>query len=142
MIADANPDATVGYCLAAPAEWDIEVFYDGECPLCRREIDFLRRLDRRGRIRFTNIAAEDFDSEGLGIDFNRLMAEIHGRLPDGRWIVGVEVFRRLYAAVGWGWLVAVSRSPGVAQVLARAYRLFARNRLRWTGRCTSVCRAR
>ena len=27
-----------------------EVFYDGECPLCVREIRMLRRLDRRGRI--------------------------------------------------------------------------------------------
>ena len=32
---------------------DVEVFYDGDCPLCTREIRLLRRLDRRGRIRFT-----------------------------------------------------------------------------------------
>ena len=70
------------------------------------------------------------------------MAEIHGRLPDGRWIRGVEVFRRLYAAVGWRRLAAATRWPGVRQALEAAYRLFARNRLRWTGRCPSACRRR
>ena len=33
------------------------------------------------------------------------MAQIHGRLPDGTWLQGVEVFRRLYAAIGFGSLV-------------------------------------
>ena len=31
------------------------------------------------------------------------------RLPDGTWVEGVEVFRRLYAAVGFTRLAAVSR---------------------------------
>ena len=56
---------------------------------------------------------------------------------DGTWIQGVEVFRRLYAAVGFGWLVTVSRWPGISQLLDRAYVVFARNRVRWFGRCTA-----
>jgi predicted DCC family thiol-disulfide oxidoreductase YuxK len=74
-----------------------------------------------------------------------LLAEIHGRLPDGTWVTGVEVFRRLYAAVGCRRLVALSRCPGLRHALDIAYRVFARNRLRWTGRCTSSnssCRVR
>lgn len=71
----------------------------------------------------------------LGADRATLMARIHGRLPDGTWIEGVEVFRRLYAAVGFGPLVMLSRLPGVAQVADAAYALFARNRLKLTGRC-------
>ena len=63
------------------------------------------------------------------------MAEIHARLPDGSVIRGVEVFRRLYAAVGFGPLVALTRLPGISQLLDAAYGLFAKNRLRLTGRC-------
>lgn len=48
---------------------------------------------------------------------------------------GVEVFRRLYAAVGFGPLAALTRLPGVAQLLDLGYRWFAKNRLRLTGRC-------
>lgn len=63
---------------------DIEVFYDGDCPLCSREIAMLRRLDRRQRIRFVDIAAPGFDASAMGASREALMARIHGRLPDGR----------------------------------------------------------
>lgn len=114
----------------------VEVFFDGACPLCVREIDLLKRKDAgRGNIRFTDIAAPGFDASALGIDYEALMARIHGRLPDGTWIEGVEVFRRLYTAVGWGRAVALTRAPGIRTALELGYRVFAKNRLRWTGRC-------
>lgn len=120
--------------------WDVEVFYDGDCPLCMREIRMLRGRDKRGRIQFTNIAADGFDPATLGLDHATLMGKIHGRLPGGELIEGVEVFRRLYAAVGFDWLVAASRAPGVSQLLDAAYQAFAKNRLRLTGRCADgVC---
>lgn len=121
-------------------EFDIEVFFDGDCPICRREIAWLRRLDRRKRIRFTDIAPLDPAGTIDGVAWAELMAEIHGRLPDGRWIKGVEVFRHLYAAVGFGPLVKVSRWVGIDQVLEAAYAAFARRRLRWTNRCDASCR--
>lgn len=114
-----------------------EVFFDGACPLCRREITMLERLDRgRGRIRFTDIAAPDFDAYAIGRTPADLMARIHGRLPDGSLVSGVEVFRQLYAAVGFGPLVALTRIPGISHALDAGYALFAKNRLRITGRCT------
>jgi predicted DCC family thiol-disulfide oxidoreductase YuxK len=121
------------------SSWEVEVFFDGACPLCRREITMLRRLDRQSRIRFTDIAAESFSALDSGIEFERLMAEIHGRLRDGSWITGVEVFRRLYTAVGFGGIVALTRFPGIRHLLDLGYRIFARNRLRWTGRCSTTC---
>ena len=103
---------------AAVDAWQVEVFFDGDCPLCRKEIAMLRRLDRRDRIRFTDIAASDFSAAALGTTHEALMAEIHGRLPGGEWIQGVEVFRRLYAAVGFGPLVALTRVPGASHLLS------------------------
>lgn len=102
----------------------------------------LRRWDRHDRIRFTDIAASEFNPDEVGVGHDELMAEIHARLPDGTLIRGVEVFRRLYTAVGCGRLVAVTRWPGVRQVLEMGYRLFARHRLRLTGRCDTTCQAR
>lgn len=117
------------------ASFDVEVFFDGDCPLCVREIGWLRKLDRHGRIRFTNIASPMFSPNELGKTMDELMAEIHGRLPNGEWITGVEVFRQLYTAIGIGPLVKLTRLPGVSHGLDWGYRVFARNRLRWTGRC-------
>lgn len=116
---------------------EIEVLYDGDCPLCDREVKMLRRLDRKQRIGFTNIAAAEFEAGDYGLTQNELMAEIHARLPDGSWIRGVEVFRRIYSALGWGRIVSLTRLPVVSQVLEGAYRLFARNRLWITGRCAA-----
>jgi predicted DCC family thiol-disulfide oxidoreductase YuxK len=120
-------------------DFTIEMFYDGDCPLCMRETRFLQKLDRRHRIRFANIAAPDFDPESVGKTHADLMAEIHGRLPDGTWITGVEVFRRLYASVGLGPLVQLTRLPFIKQLMNAGYRLFARNRLKLTGRCDGRC---
>lgn len=122
----------------AQADFDIEVFFDGECPLCKREIAMLQRLDRRKRIRFVDIAAEGFLATSVGIDWQSLMDRIHGRLPDGTVIEGVEVFRRLYSAVGFGPLVMLTRLPGIRQLLELSYRAFAKHRLRLTGRCTEL----
>jgi predicted DCC family thiol-disulfide oxidoreductase YuxK len=120
--------------------FEVEVFFDGECPLCVREINLLRWLDRRGRIRFSDIASPTFDTTKVGLSWQALMDRIHGRLPDGTLIEGVEVFRRLYGAVGFGPLVALTRLPGVSHALDWGYRVFAKNRLKWTGRCKDgVC---
>lgn len=118
-----------------------EVFFDGECPLCRREIAFLRRLDRKGRVCFTDIAAAGFDPTREGLPpWHDLMARIHGReLPSGRVVEGVDVFRALYAAVGFGPIVALTRARPIAAALELGYSAFAARRLRLTGRCDDRC---
>jgi len=45
----------------------ITILYDGDCPLCSREIRFLERRDRgRGRVQFEDIAALSFDPGAYG----------------------------------------------------------------------------
>ena len=119
----------------------VEVFYDGECPLCLREIKLLKWLDRKERIQFTNIAAPDFNATDCEKTPTQFMDEIHGHLPakngqPAQWIIGVEVFRQLYSAVGFGLLVWPTRLPGISHALNLGYQVFAKNRLRLTGRCT------
>ncbi len=116
--------------------WKVEVFFDGDCPLCTKEIRLLRTMDRKRRIRFTDIATPTFDPASMGMTMDDFMERIHGRKRDGTWIEGVEVFRHLYDAVGLGPIVRLTRLPGVSQGLDLAYEKFAKNRLRWTGRCT------
>lgn len=113
----------------------VEVFFDGGCPLCVREINMLRRWDRQQQIRFTDIHAVGFSAEAFGKTYEDLMSRIQGRLPDGTWIEGVEVFRKLYTAVGFGPVVCVTRLPVISQMMTWGYKVFASNRLRLTGRC-------
>lgn len=114
---------------------ELEVFFDGDCPLCLKEINMIRRMDHQQKILFTDIAAPQFDINACGKTMRQLMEEIHARLPDGTWVTGVDVFRLLYSAIGFGWLVVPTRLPGVSHFLDLTYRVFARNRLKLTGRC-------
>jgi predicted DCC family thiol-disulfide oxidoreductase YuxK len=115
---------------------EVELFFDGLCPLCSREINLMKRLDRRGRIRFTDIAAPGFAPPAGGPDAASFMARIHARdLQDGSWIEGVEVFRKTWGALGLRWVMPLTRVWGVRSALDWAYERFAANRLRLTGRC-------
>ena len=128
--------------VSAMGHW-VEVFYDGDCPLCLREIRVLQWFDKtRNRILFTDISASDFEAANYGKQQSDLMAEIHGRMPNGDWIIGVEVFRQLYRAIGLGPLVWISRMPGLSHLLGIGYSFFAKYRLPLTGRCAQdgICK--
>ena len=110
-----------------------EVFYDGQCPLCKREIDMVRRKDKHNRLRLTDIAASDFQPVA-GKDLAELMKEIHGRKANGDFVTGVDVFREIYSRLGFGWLVSASRVPILQQVLDVGYRVFAYLRFKHASR--------
>lgn len=105
-----------------------EVFFDGDCPLCRREIDMIRRKDKSRRLLLTDIAAEEFQPSEVPLE--RLMKEIHGRFSDGTYVVGVDVFREIYERLGFGRVVGLTRWPVVRTLLGFAYSLFSRIRFR------------
>lgn len=120
-------------------EWRFKILVDGGCPLCRREAAMMRRMDKgRGALAIEDISDPAFDPGKYGVSFERLMAHIHGVLPDGRVVTGMEVFRRAYGAVGWGWLLAPTGWPIARWVFDRLYALFARYRLSLTGRRCEV----
>ncbi len=115
--------------------WAFRIFVDGGCPLCRREASFMERLDKgRGRLDVVDIAKPDFDPAPLGTDFQSMMDHIHGQEPDGTLVTGVEVFRRSYTVVGWGWLLNWTKLPIIRTIADAAYRFFAKYRLTFTGR--------
>jgi predicted DCC family thiol-disulfide oxidoreductase YuxK len=137
---DRDRCAVPGDSASRPDVWEIRVLFDGECPLCTREIRLLERLDAgRKRIAFEDLSSSHFEPSDYGLDQATVEARIHGVLPDGRVVEGVEVFARAYSAVGVTWLATLSEWPGFRWVLDRLYVLFAKNRLRLTGRAPKQC---
>lgn len=112
----------------------IKVYFDGECPLCQREIAWLKGRTRPDAVMFQDITKLDPSTGFSEKSRETLMSEIHAQLPDGQWIRGMEVFRRLYSHAGLGFLLAPTRWPILKPLFDRLYTLFARNRLRLTGR--------
>ena len=107
-----------------------EVFYDSHCPMCKSEIEMIRRKDKQGQMKLTDISAADFDATGTGKTLDELMREIHGRYADGSVVVGVEVFREIYGRLGFGFLVKPTRWAIIRWPMDVAYRLFAGIRYR------------
>uniref|UniRef100_A0A7S1LTD5 DUF393 domain-containing protein n=1 Tax=Neobodo designis TaxID=312471 RepID=A0A7S1LTD5_NEODS len=92
----------------------LEVFYDGGCPLCRREIDLCMKWDEdRNSVKFTDISTDEFDAKKeTGLPLCLLEDRIHARDltlsesatkddPDRGIISGMVVFRRMYYHMGW-----------------------------------------
>ena len=65
--------------------WKVNLLYDGDCPLCLREVNFLRKKDAgRGIVKFTDIADLNYSAEeNGGVDFETAMGRIHAVLADG-----------------------------------------------------------
>jgi len=112
------------------------MLYDGGCPLCMREVDFLRGRDAgKGNISFVDIDAADYSpATNAGIDFETAMGTIHAIRSDGEVLTGVRVFRELYDAVGLGFVYAVTRNPTVERLANKVYDFWAANRMAVTGR--------
>lgn len=76
----------------SPPTWRIRMLYDGDCPLCMREVDFLRGRDGgSGTIDFVDIADRGFTPDrNAGLTFEQAMGEIHAILPDGAIVTKVR----------------------------------------------------
>ena len=127
--------------------WPAVVFYDGQCPLCSREVAVYRRRDRENHLRFVDIAAPGFDAVRHGLDPLRVQEVMHVQTANGVVHTEVEAFIVIWQALPPSLLtrtaIMVLRAPGMMMLAGVLYRAFARNRYRLTGRCTPTsCRPR
>ncbi|GMY24596.1 DUF393 domain-containing [Fagus crenata] len=107
----------------SPQNWTIKMLYDGDCPLCMREVDMLRERNKRyGTIKFVNISSNDYSpEENQDLDYKTVMGRIHAILSDGTVVTDVEAFRRLYEQVGLGWIYAITKYEPIATITDAVY---------------------
>lgn len=122
----------------------ITVFFDGACPLCRREIAHYRRRDLAGRLTFLDIAEDPGPLSELGISQADALAALHVRDQDGRIFAGVAGFLAIWDALPrWRLLAAtVRRVPGLEALARIIYRQVARHRTRLVGTLCGTRRCR
>lgn len=102
----------------------LTVWHDGDCPLCRREIALMRRLDKRQAIRFVD--ASDGTSP-CPTDRAALLARFHAS-EDGRMLSGAAAFAAMWRAIPLlRPLGLAARNRIVLSLLEKAYGAF----LRW-----------
>ena len=113
-------------------------FYDGGCPLCRREIAHYQRIDRDGHIRWVDIDAQPDVLSGYGLNRDQAMQRMHVRESDGSMVSGARAFIALWQRMPrYRLLARLVSLPGILWIAERLYDVFAR--WRWRDRCDDAC---
>lgn len=105
-----------------------EVFFDGGCPLCRREINTYRQMAGMETIVWRDVSVEPVD----GLDRETALARFHARRADGTLVDGAAAFVAVWRASPWLAPIArlLDRQPFLG-LLEIAYRGFLKVRPLW-----------
>lgn len=110
------------------------LYFDGRCPLCRREVALLERLKSQ------NLPLRDIHALQLDAYQRRQMLErLHLQFDNGHWALGVEATVAAWLFTRWGFLFR----PLVEPLASRFYERWARRRARrlpWINNCEGPCR--
>lgn len=105
----------------------LEVWYDGQCPLCRASRDWCAVRDPDGRLEFRDISAAP-DAE-LPVPRPAAEASMWVRGADGTPLGGFAGWRRIMAELPrWRWLARVTGAAPIRWLGPPVYRLIARAR--------------
>lgn len=103
------------------------VFYDGGCPLCRREINHYRRLDRQCSIDWVDITRQPQLLERYGLTSEQAMQRLHVLDQSKHWHTGSDGFALLWSRLpGYRWFTAFLKRTGLLRLLEPWYNRFAR----------------
>ena len=113
-----------------PPALPITVYFDGYCPVCRREVANYRRQAPQAAIVWRDLAGTDDVLADEDFDLAAALTLLHVRDGDGRLWRGLDAHLCLWAALpGWRLLVAPIRRLGwLRRALEATYRLFTRHR--------------
>ncbi|XOV79641.1 MAG: thiol-disulfide oxidoreductase DCC family protein [Aestuariibacter sp.] len=112
------------------------IFYDGQCPLCLKEMQHLRRLDQNQRLTLIDIFSERFSNEYPEMQDKPVLQKLHGYLvPTSssdtiakQMLTGLDVTYHAWRLVGRGWIVKPLRWPLLKPIADGFYLWFAKHR--------------
>lgn len=106
----------------------LSLFYDGACPLCQAEIQFLAGRNQAQLLEFIDINSAAYNPAVIGVSCEQALAAMYGQFSDGTLIKGVAVFSAAYSRANLPWLAWVFSRKILQPLLALGYRFFAKNR--------------
>lgn len=111
-------------------------YHDGECPLCKIEINAMQKLDKANAIRWVDITKDKLALDAVGITYQQAMDRIHVLDDQQKIVTGVQGFLAIWQHLPYYRRVVpvIQRVPFLLGFLEAGYCLFARYRLVLTGR--------
>jgi predicted DCC family thiol-disulfide oxidoreductase YuxK len=120
----------------------LTVYFDGGCPLCRREIAFWQRRRGADAIDWIDLTALPGDHVRADLTKEDAVRRFHVARPDGRLLSGARAFAAMWSVLPATRIAGRAMAlPGIVQVLDAAYALMLKVRPLWRPvRCTDdVC---
>jgi predicted DCC family thiol-disulfide oxidoreductase YuxK len=109
----------------------LQVFYDGGCPVCSREIAFYKARPGADGFEWVNVAG-GCAALGPGLTREAALARMHVRLADGTLLSGAAAFAAMWRQMpGFRWLGALLAIPPFGWFAEIGYRVFLLCRKVW-----------
>ena len=103
----------------------LQVFYDGSCPLCAREIAFYQRRQGSDAVCWVDVADRETLEVTPGLSKDEALARFHVKKSDGSLVSGGAAFAELWAALpGFRTLGRLAQRPVFVWVLNGSYDVF------------------
>jgi len=118
------------------------MLYDGQCPLCSREVTWLQRRNLTGAVDFEDISDPLFDPAKYGLTMEQAIGAMHAVTPDGGVLKGVDVFVEVYQHCGLTWISKMLAFRPTRPAVNLLYRMFARVRPWFSRLDAAECRDR
>lgn len=102
----------------------VEVYFDGSCPMCRREIAVYQNITPDQPIAWVDVSKPDTPLP-QGQSKEQLMARFHTRTVQGELLSGAAAFVHVWAQLpGWRVLAWLAKVPGMLWLMEKAYNGF------------------
>lgn len=103
-------------------------FYDGQCPLCMKEIRMLNNWNTSASVAFVNLLSAEAMIAFPEVDIDNAQQSLLAFTADGATLRGVDATYAVWAALGKGHWMAPLNWRWLRPITLLAYRLFARYR--------------
>lgn len=119
----------------------LQVFYDGGCVLCSKEIDYYKTQSRAEHIQWLDINDPLFKAEDHGLDPQYIQARFHAK-KNGEIFEGVSAFEQIWQELGiFKPLSWSAQNPATRPLLNVGYTLFTKLRPYLPRKSAAECEA-
>ena len=103
------------------------LFYDGQCPLCRREMDHLRKHADKN-LTLVDIHELENPDSWPGVTRELLLRRLHLLRESGSFETGLDATVRSWGHTRIGWPLRPLVWPGIRRIVAKLYQRWADRR--------------
>ncbi|MEH6455967.1 MAG: DUF393 domain-containing protein [Cocleimonas sp.] len=124
-------------------EQQVTMFHDGDCPMCKFEVEAMQKLDIKNAVRWVDITKDKESLNKAGITYAEAMARIHVQDENMNMLTGVRGFLVVWKHLPYYRRVApiIEKVPLLLPIMEAVYTIFAKYRLPLTGKKQLVATA-